>query len=150
MFHSTAFDASTKLPAAAGGTFAGLPDSWTLPVRTNERWESVAIDELTFRMAAAFRVHPHISNVLTHISGGDWLKIERALGALFDLSQPGGRRSPIEANLLDLMCAERGVTGRIMKPYTGEVLSRIVGPRLAELLIQNLTGSFNSHQEQRR
>ena len=124
MFHSTAFDPSTKLPAAAEATFAGSSIRRAHSIRNKERCVSVAADGLAFRMLVAFRVHPHIGNVLTHISGGDWRKIERALGTLFDPSTVNRAHTALEANLLDLMCAERGVTGRIMKPYLHDVLPR--------------------------
>lgn len=147
MFHSRAFDASAARPAAADAVFARFCNEGALSDRSEDRGVSIAVDELAFRMVVAFRTHPHINNVLTHISGGDWGKVERSLRVLLDPSRTGAARSSIEANLLDLMCLERGITGRIMKPYTDEVLFRIAGPRLALRLIQTLAGSLSSGKE---
>lgn len=65
----------------------------------------------------AFRAHGHICNVLTHISGAKWDRVEEALCAILD--PRAGRRelTPLAENILDLLCGNRGVTGRIMKPY---------------------------------
>lgn len=111
---------------------------------------SIAVGELAFRMVVAFRIHPHSNNVLTHTTGREWSEVERSLRMLLDPSRTGAARSSIEANPLDLMCVERGITGRIMKPYADEALFKIAGRRLARRLIQNLAGSLNSGREQCR
>ena len=49
------------------------------------------IAELAFRVLVAFRVHPHLSNVLTHISGANWAKVERSLNSIFDLATTSGQ-----------------------------------------------------------
>lgn len=144
MFHSTTFDRSTRLPVAAEAALGRLI------VGDGDGRSAIAIEKLAFEMLVAFRAHPHINNVLTHVSGGDWGKIEQALRTLFDVSAPRGVRAPIETNLLDLMCAERGVAGRIMKPYVHEVLNRIVGPHAAWPLIRRLTALCNSLEAQSR
>lgn len=42
--------------------------------------------ELAFRVFAAFRAHPHINNVLTHISRAKWVEVERSLNRILDLA----------------------------------------------------------------
>jgi hypothetical protein len=94
--------------------------------------------EFAFRVFAAFRAHPHINNVLTHVSRADWAGVERALNAILDPATTSERLSPLAQNLVELMCAERGVTGRIMKPYFHGVLNRLIEPDRAERLIVHI------------
>jgi len=42
--------------------------------------------ELAFRIFAAFRAHPHINNVLTHISSAKLVEVEKSLNRILDLS----------------------------------------------------------------
>lgn len=98
--------------------------------------------ELAFRMLVDFKAHPHINNVLTHISGADWGKVEEALRLIVDPSAEGRELSPLARNILDLMCAERGVTGRIVKPRVQAFLYRSVEPRIAAMLIWRMTALF--------
>ena len=102
----------------------------------------LSIGELAFRVLVTFRVHPHLSNVLTHISGANWAKVERSLNSIFDLATTSGSLSPLEQNIVDLMCADRGITGRIMKPYFQAVLRRVLEPDHAERLIRHITALF--------
>jgi hypothetical protein len=97
--------------------------------------------ELAFRIFAAFRAHPHISNVLTHISHSNWPQVEHALNVILD---PAGREhlSPLAENIVDLMCAERGITGKILKPYFHGALERLVEPQRAERLIRHISALF--------
>ena len=44
--------------------------------------------------------------------------------------------------MIDLMCADRGITGRIMKPYFQAVLRRVLEPDHAERLIRHITALF--------
>src|SRR5450759_1926793 len=74
----------------------------------------LSIGELAFRVRVAFRVHPHLSNVLTHISGASWAKVEQSLNVIFDLAPTSGSLSSFDQNIIDLMSADRGITGRIM------------------------------------
>lgn len=97
--------------------------------------------DLAFRVFAAFRAHPHISNVLTHISRSNWPQVERALNVILDPAA-SEELSPLAQNIVDLMCAERGVTGRILKPYFHGVLERIVDPHGAERLIGHIEALF--------
>lgn len=97
--------------------------------------------DLSFRVFAAFRAHPHINNVLTHISHSNWPQVERDLNVILDTSG-SGELSPLAQNIVDLMCAERGITGRILKPYFRGVLSRLVEPHVAERLIRHIGALF--------
>lgn len=103
---------------------------------------ALSIGELAFRVRVAFRVHPHLSNVLTHISGASWAKVERSLNAIFDLATTSDSLSPLEQNIIDLMSADRGITGRIMKPYFHAVLRRLLEPDRAERLIRHIDTLF--------
>jgi hypothetical protein len=98
--------------------------------------------DLAFRVFAAFRAHPHISNVLTHISRANWNHVESALNAILDPVTTSEALSPLAHNILDLMCADRGVTGRILRPYFHAVLHRLVGPTGAERLIHHAEALF--------
>jgi len=99
----------------------------------------IAVGDLAFLVIAAFRRHPHISNVLTHISGANWGRVEQALRTILDPLKPGSDLSPLARNIVDLMCADRGVTGRILKPYFRDLLGRILSPQLAGLLTDHIT-----------
>lgn len=94
--------------------------------------------ELAFRIIAAFRAHPHINNVLTHISRAKWADVERAIEAILDSATTSDGLSPLARNIVDLMCAERGVTGRILKPYFHSTLHRVLEPMRAERLIRHI------------
>ena len=98
--------------------------------------------ELAFRIFAAFRAHPHINNVLTHISRAQLREVEQALNRIFDLSMSSGGLSPLEENIIDLLVGERGVTGKILKPYFQATLNRIVEPSRAEHLIRHVTALY--------
>ena len=102
----------------------------------------LSIGELAFRVRVAFRVHPHLSNVLTHISGANWAKVEQSLNSIFDVTTTSGSLSSLEQNIVDLMCADRGITGRIMKPYFHAVLRRVLEPDRAERLIRHIDTLF--------
>lgn len=101
-----------------------------------------ALDDLVFTLTASFRRHPHLNNVLTHISGGQWPGVERALRAILD---PGSRHvgmSPLALNILDLMCADRGITGRILKPFFRGILFLKLAPPTAQRLISHVDNLF--------
>ena len=97
--------------------------------------------ELAFRIFAVFRGHPHISNVLTHISRANWAQVERELNIILNPTTTGGLSS-LARNIVDLMCAERGVTGKILKPYFHAALQRLLGPDEAERLIRHVEALF--------
>jgi len=102
----------------------------------------IAVGDLVFLVVAAFRRHPHISNVLTHISGANWERVEQALRAILDPLAASRELSPLARNIVDLMCADRGVTGRILKPYFRDFLARILSPCLAALLTDHVSFLF--------
>ncbi|WP_417417963.1 hypothetical protein [Hoeflea sp.] len=81
---------------------------------------------LVSALVAAFRAHSHINNVMTHVSGARWDEIERALHIILDIAAVPAGLSRLEANIVDLLCAERGVTGRIFKPYFETLLARLL------------------------
>lgn len=98
--------------------------------------------ELAFRIFAAFRAHPHINNVLTHIARANWVQVERSLNRILDPATASNRLSSLEQNMIDLMCAERGTTGKILKPYFHAALHRILEPRDAERLMRHVENLF--------
>lgn len=102
----------------------------------------ITIDDLVFSVAAAFRRHPHINNVLTHISRGSRERVEQALRVILDPLAGSRDLSPLARNIVDLMCADRGVTGRILKPYFRDLLATVLSPRLAARLTAHVTCLF--------
>ena len=102
----------------------------------------ISVDDLAFLVVAAFRRQPHISNVLTHISGANWERVEQALRAVLDPLAAGRDLTPLARNIVDLMCADRGVTGRILKPYFRGLLASILSPHLAALLTDHVSFLF--------
>jgi hypothetical protein len=86
------------------------------------------------RLVASFRQHPHINNVMTHICGSQWTRIEQALRVILSPASTRHDLSPLARNVVELMWAERGVTGRILKPYLRELLARKLPPRVCEQL----------------
>jgi hypothetical protein len=92
-------------------------------------------EELAKRLVAAFRWHTHINNVLTHICGSQWARVEQALRVIVDPAFTRRDLSPLAQNIVELMWAERGVAGRILKPYFCEVLARNL-PRPAAYRLQ--------------
>src|SRR3569623_1224253 len=75
--------AARPVPAA----FLGVRPSAAAPnnrIPTTRARLSTA--DLAFRVFAAFRAHPHINNVLTHISQSNWPQVEEALNVILDPS----------------------------------------------------------------
>jgi len=93
-----------------------------------------AIDDLAFSLVAALHRHPHLSNVLTHISRSSWPRIEQTLRVILDARTQRNDLTPLARNMLDLMCAGRGDTGRIFKPYFNYLLGALAGPQVASTL----------------
>jgi hypothetical protein len=98
--------------------------------------------ELAFRIFAVLRAHPHINNVLTHISRAKWVEVEHALNRILDPSTISDDLSPLEENIIDLLVGERGITGKILKPYFQAALHRIVEPSRAERLIRHVNALY--------
>ena len=112
-----------------------------IPIATSLKPEietALSIADLAFRIFAAFRAHSHISNVLTHISRSNWKHVEGALNVILDPATTSDGLSPLTRNILDLMCADRGITGRILKPYFHAVLHRLLGPTGARQMIGHI------------
>lgn len=97
---------------------------------------------LAFTVVAMLRAHPHLSNVLTHISRGNWSQVEQALGVILNPDAHSTRLSPLARNIVDLMCADQGVTGRMFKPYYQDLLTGILGKSVARRLIANVTSLY--------
>lgn len=75
-----------------------------------------SVDNFVHALVAACRNHPHLNNVLTHISVGRWDRIESALVTIFSPSTKSAALTALERNLVELLWAERGITGRIATP----------------------------------
>lgn len=102
----------------------------------------MVVDELAFRPLVAFRGQSHINNVLTHVSGDNWKRVEQELRAIFDPVTEHADLSPLAHNILDLMCAERGVTGRIQKPFFDSFVHGLLEQELAKQTIRRLTALY--------
>ena len=107
-------------------------------------------DDLAFVLIGAFRQHGHISNVLTHISGTDWRKVEQALRMIVDPHASSHHLSPLARNIAELLCADRGVTGRITKPYFRSLLSAVLGAEAAARVIRRIDVLFQELQRSGR
>lgn len=93
---------------------------------------------MAFTIIAVFRGHPHISNVLAPVAGGDWRKAERAIATILDPAADGRVLPPLERNLVRLLRAERGTTGRLLKPYFEQLAERALGVDQAKQLFAHL------------
>lgn len=124
----------TKLRARRGPRTANVSNSNLRP--------KLSTAELAFRIYAAFRAHPHICNVLTHISRAKWSEVERSISSILDPATTSDELSPLGKNIVDLMVAERGITGRILKPYFHAVLHRLIDPPQPERLIRHIESLF--------
>lgn len=108
------------------------------PAITAGAFDVPAIDDLAFSLVAALHRHPHLSNVLTHISRSSWPRIEHTLRLILDPATQHRDLTPLARNMLDLMVAERGDTGRIFKPYFGALLTALAGPNKAKALLSRI------------
>jgi hypothetical protein len=97
-----------------------------------------AVDDLAFSLVAALHRHPHLSNVLTHISRSSWPRIEHTLRVILDPATQRRDLTPLARNMLDLMTAERGDTGRIFKPYFGALLTALAGPNKTDVILSRI------------
>jgi len=85
----------------------------------------------------ALRWHPHLGNVLTHISSRKWGQVEESFAIFFDSTADASSLTPLSQNLLELICDNAGTTGRIMQPF------------LLTFLAQNLDDEDAARIEQR-
>ena len=111
------------------------------PIKSEDHLEP-STAELAFRIVSALRAHPHISNVLTHISRAKWSEVEKSLNRILDLSTTSDGLSPLEENIIDLMVGERGVTGKILKPYFQAALRRLLEPSRAARLLRHVSALY--------
>ena len=77
---------------------------------------------------AVFRSDGHICNVLTHISGARWDLVEQALRTILDRRAEASDMTPLARNIVELLCADRGVSGRIVRPCFETLLTRLLTP----------------------
>jgi len=75
-------------------------------------------------LVADLRSHPHLCNVLTHVGGANWNRIERSLRIILHPAASPDNLTPLAQHILELMCSERGVTGRVLKPYLHELFAK--------------------------
>lgn len=87
------------------------------------------LEGLVRTAVAAFRFQPHVNNVLTHLCGGKWELIRQALHIILNPLATLNDLSPLDENIVELLCAERGVTGRILKPYFYALLAKVEPPQ---------------------
>lgn len=100
--------------------------------------DGVDLDRLAFTVVAFFRSHPHISNILTHISGANWSKVELSVRAILAPRAKASELSALDRNLIELLWAERGITGRILKPYFEQLIEAMLGRNEAGALLAHL------------
>jgi hypothetical protein len=117
-------------------------DSVANDIGTSRRDESAHADHLAFAFIRHLRDHARLSNVLTHVSRGNWTNLEAALRPIFDLTAQSRNISPLSRNLIELICADRGVAGQIMKPYFRRFLASELGPELTRLVMAHVTTLF--------
>ncbi|AVX06036.1 hypothetical protein MXMO3_03533 (plasmid) [Maritalea myrionectae] len=84
------------------------------------------VSELATFLVVQFRARSHLCNVLTHISGGRWDKVEEAFHQVLDPHTPKDQLTPLGVNIVDVLCKERGVTGRIAKPYFAQLIQQFL------------------------
>lgn len=88
---------------------------------------AVSAEDLSFTLVALLRADGHLCNVLTHISSGDWRSIEQAIVGILNSRTSSKKLSPVARNILELICDNRGVTGRIMRPFFFNAIARVAG-----------------------
>ena len=92
-------------------------------------------------LVVQLRHHRHFNNVLTHVSRDNWPGVEQALARLLGNFTGPLALDALSVNLLALLSGERGLTGRMMKPwfaeqlchYTSAANNRSLERRLAKL-----------------
>lgn len=72
----------------------------------------------------ALRWHPHLGNVLTHVSSRNWGRVEESFAIFFDPAADATSLTPLSKNILELICDNAGTTGRIMQPFLLAFLAR--------------------------
>lgn len=100
-------------------------------------------DRLVRILVAAFRNHGHVGNVFTHISGARWDRIGEALSEILNPNADHRKLNPLARNILDLLCANRGVTGRLAKPFFEEMVFRLLPGELAMAQCRHVNDLFD-------
>lgn len=103
-------------------------------------------DDLVRTTVIAFRYHPHINNVMTHICRAQWERIEQALYVIFNPVVRHEDLSPLAVNIVELLDAERGTTGRILKPYFHSVLAKRHSQELVTCLSLHIADLYMAKQ----
>ncbi len=112
--------------AVPGLDLSGRPlHSSMIPSDDHDRFE-FAIGDLVEILVAVLRRHPHIGNVINHICGGRWGDVDQVLRVILDPRTTCNDMSPLAENVLELLWAERGTTGRILKPYFRSLLNKLL------------------------
>ena len=86
-----------------------------------------ALAGLAFKLVALLRADGHLCNVLTHISSGDWRAVEQAILTILEPRAPPEKLSKLARNMLELLCDDLGITGRMMRPFVFQAIGRIAG-----------------------
>lgn len=143
--------AGRRSAAPAGGCLdlAGRPPyRSTIPSGHRDRLE-FALGDLVETLVAVLRRHPHIGNVINHICGGRWGEINHALRTILDPHSTYDEMSPLAEDILELLWAERGTTGRILKPYFRSLLDKLLPANMALRLCARVS-SLSLEMESRR
>lgn len=138
----------TGFHAVVGAGFGLRADARTGGSDNVSQLAHVDLDVLASALVAAFRAHSHINNVMTHISAARWDHIERALHIILNPAKVPVGLSRLEANIVDLLFAERGVTGRIAKPYFETLLARFLPTSAAQMQAHVLSLHETAHISQ--
>ena len=86
-----------------------------------------AVDDLSFALVALLRADGHLCNALTRIVSGDWRAVEQTIVAMLSPRVSSKKLSNMASDILELACANRGKTGRIMGPFFFNAIVRIAG-----------------------
>jgi len=151
MLRSTSVDDQINPVIGAQAIFGPaqhLPSDQTIAVAKDKQLPLG--NDLVFVLVAVLRQHGHIANVLTHISGTDWRKVEMSFRMILDPRTSSHNLTPLARNILELLCADRGITGRIMKPYVRALLSAVLGAEAAGRLMRRIDALFHELQSQAR
>jgi hypothetical protein len=116
-----------------------------LPASVATPLDPAAARAFARELVAAFRRHPHINNVLTHVARGRWDRVEAALAAILAAPADGAPLPPLERNLLELVWGEAGVTGRIVKPLFLDRCRRALPAETAEGCLDAVAALFARH-----
>ena len=111
---------------------------------------NIDLDNLVKDIVAAFRSHGHICNVMTHISDTQWAQVENALRVILDPRTGWQALNPLAENIVDLLCADRGVTGRIVKSYFKSLLGKMFPSDVVTRICIRVACLFDELESRRR